>query len=71
MANGRIALIGGSDFVVRPHTGMGMAKAAGDVFALDARLAVVRGAVRTYKLLSDGRRQIGYFHLAGDIFSLE
>lgn len=26
------------------------------------------GAVRSYKLLSDGRRQIGAFHLAGDIF---
>ncbi|MDB5565717.1 MAG: fixK2 [Tardiphaga sp.] len=32
---------------------------------------VVRGAVRTYKLLSDGRRQIGSFHLPGDIFGLE
>ena len=26
---------------------------------------VIRGAVRTYKLLSDGRRQIGAFHPAG------
>jgi CRP/FNR family nitrogen fixation transcriptional regulator len=32
---------------------------------------VVRGAVRTYKLLSDGRRQIGAFHLPGDVFGLE
>ena len=32
---------------------------------------VIRGAVRTYKLLSDGRRQIGAFHLPGDIFGLE
>src|SRR5215470_7512153 len=32
---------------------------------------VVDGAVRSYKLLSDGRRQIGSFHLAGDIFGLE
>ncbi|MBX9946930.1 MAG: helix-turn-helix domain-containing protein [Reyranella sp.] len=32
---------------------------------------VVDGAVRTYKLLSDGRRQIDAFHLAGDIFGLE
>jgi CRP/FNR family nitrogen fixation transcriptional regulator len=32
---------------------------------------IVRGAVRTYKLLSDGRRQIGTFHLPGDIFGLE
>jgi CRP/FNR family nitrogen fixation transcriptional regulator len=32
---------------------------------------VASGAVRTYKLLSDGRRQIGAFHLQGDIFGLE
>ena len=32
---------------------------------------VIRGAVRTYKLLSDGRRQIGAFHLPGDVFGLE
>jgi CRP/FNR family transcriptional regulator, nitrogen fixation regulation protein len=29
------------------------------------------GAVRSYKLLSDGRRQIGAFHLVGDVFGLE
>src|SRR6266581_5293942 len=29
------------------------------------------GAVRSHKLLSDGRRQIGAFHLIGDIFGLE
>src|SRR6516162_4249829 len=32
---------------------------------------VKSGAVRSYKLLSDGRRQIGAFHLSGDIFGLE
>src|SRR5438045_4106703 len=32
---------------------------------------VVSGAVRTYKLLTDGRRQIGAFHLPGDVFGLE
>jgi CRP/FNR family nitrogen fixation transcriptional regulator len=32
---------------------------------------IVRGAVRTYRLLSDGRRQIGAFHLPGDVFGLE
>jgi len=32
---------------------------------------VVSGAVRTYKLLSDGRRQIGAFPLPGDVFGLE
>jgi CRP/FNR family nitrogen fixation transcriptional regulator len=32
---------------------------------------VVSGAVRTYKLLSDGRRQIDAFHLPGDMFGIE
>lgn len=32
---------------------------------------VMKGAVRTYKILSDGRRQIGGFYLPGDIFGLE
>jgi CRP/FNR family transcriptional regulator, nitrogen fixation regulation protein len=32
---------------------------------------VVSGAVRGYKVLSDGRRQIGAFYLPGDIFGLE
>lgn len=32
---------------------------------------VIRGAVRTYKLLNDGRRQIGAFYLPGDTFGLE
>ena len=31
---------------------------------------VVRGAVRSYKMLSDGRRQISAFHLTGDVFGL-
>jgi len=32
---------------------------------------VVDGTVRTYKALSDGRRQIGAFYMAGDFFGLE
>jgi CRP/FNR family nitrogen fixation transcriptional regulator len=32
---------------------------------------VVSGTIRSYKLLSDGRRQIDAFHLQGDIFGLE
>jgi len=32
---------------------------------------VTKGAVRTYKILCDGRRQIGGFYLPGDIFGLE
>ena len=32
---------------------------------------VKRGAVRLYRVLADGRRQIGAFHLAGDEFGFE
>jgi CRP-like cAMP-binding protein len=32
---------------------------------------VVSGAVRTYKVLADGRRQIGAFYMPGDVFGLE
>lgn len=32
---------------------------------------VASGAIRTYKVLADGRRQIGAFYLPGDIFGLE
>jgi len=32
---------------------------------------VLSGTVRTYKMLVDGRRQIGGFYLPGDIFGLE
>ena len=46
-----------------------------EVFAECDRAAffyrVVSGAIRTSKLLSDGRRQIDAFHLPGDIFGIE
>ena len=32
---------------------------------------VIAGAVRTVRILSDGRRQIGAFHLPGELFGLE
>src|SRR3569832_2170236 len=32
---------------------------------------VLSGTVRTYKVLNDGRRQIGAFYLTGDVFGLE
>src|SRR5690242_19663818 len=32
---------------------------------------VIHGAARTIKILSDGRRKIGGFYFAGDIFGLE
>lgn len=43
----------------------------GDGEAAEYVYQVVSGAVRTYKILSDGRRQIGAFYLPGDVFGLE
>jgi CRP/FNR family transcriptional regulator, nitrogen fixation regulation protein len=43
----------------------------GEKESADYVYQVKAGAVRSYKLLSDGRRQIGAFHLVGDIFGLE
>jgi CRP/FNR family nitrogen fixation transcriptional regulator len=43
----------------------------GEAEPADYVYQIIDGAVRSYKLLSDGRRQIGAFHLVGDIFGLE
>ena len=43
----------------------------GEAEPADYVYQVADGAVRSHKLLSDGRRQIGAFHLPGDIFGLE
>jgi CRP-like cAMP-binding protein len=37
----------------------------------DCLYKVVSGTVRTYKILADGRRQVGGFYLPGNIFGLE
>ncbi len=43
----------------------------GENESADYLYKVLSGSVRTYKILSDGRRQIGGFYLPGDIFGLE
>jgi CRP/FNR family nitrogen fixation transcriptional regulator len=43
----------------------------GEAEPADYLYKVVSGAVRTYKVLSDGRRQIGAFYMAGEVFGLE
>jgi CRP/FNR family transcriptional regulator, nitrogen fixation regulation protein len=43
----------------------------GEGEAADYIYKVVSGTVRTYKVLADGRRQVGGFYLPGDIFGLE
>src|SRR5688572_20136454 len=43
----------------------------GDGESADYLYKVISGTVRTYKVLNDGRRQIGAFYLPGDMFGLE
>jgi len=43
----------------------------GEAEPADYVYQVRKGAVRTHQLLSDGRRQIGAFHLPGDVFGVE
>ncbi len=38
---------------------------------IDYIYKVISGSVRTYKILSDGRRQVAGFYLPGDIFGLQ
>ncbi|UPG94612.1 FAD binding domain-containing protein [Luteibacter aegosomatissinici] len=70
MASGRIALLGDSAFVVRPHTAMGAAKAAGDAMTLVAALRrlPVREALVAYEAerLPVGRRVAAYGRHLGE-----
>jgi len=43
----------------------------GEAEPADCVYQITSGAVRTFKLLPDGRRQISAFHLPGDIFGIE
>jgi CRP/FNR family transcriptional regulator, nitrogen fixation regulation protein len=43
----------------------------GEAEPADYLYKVISGTVRTYKVLSDGRRQIGAFYMPGDVFGLE
>ena len=43
----------------------------GEEESADYVYKVISGAVRTTRLLADGRRQIGGFHLPGDVFGFE
>ncbi|MDM9627518.1 FAD-dependent monooxygenase [Rhizobium sp. S152] len=54
MVSQNIALVGDSAFIVRPHTAMGVAKAAGDAMALRAAIsshATLQNALREYEQL--------------------
>jgi CRP/FNR family nitrogen fixation transcriptional regulator len=49
----------------------GGAEIFGEAEPADYVYRIMSGAVRTFELLADGRRQIAAFHLPGDIFGIE
>jgi 2-polyprenyl-6-methoxyphenol hydroxylase-like FAD-dependent oxidoreductase len=69
MVSGRLALLGDAAFVVRPHTAMGVAKAAGDAIALHVHLGRVplsdalrdyeRGRLPVGKAIAEHGRRLG------------
>jgi CRP/FNR family nitrogen fixation transcriptional regulator len=65
MTSGSTTIVTLSEFTYRQGT-----EICGEKEPAEYVYQVKKGAVRSYKLLSDGRRQIAAFHLVGDIFGL-
>lgn len=65
------ALDGNIDFMGAPMSFARNAEIYGEGEPADYLYKVVSGTVRTYKVLADGRRQIGAFYMRGDVFGLE
>lgn len=59
MATGRVALIGDAAFVVRPHVGAGVAKAADDAAALAEALAQTPDVPQALKIFEERRKPMG------------
>jgi CRP-like cAMP-binding protein len=65
------ALAGSIDMMGASMTFARNSEIYGENEPADYLYKVISGSVRTYKVLSDGRRQIGAFYLPGDMFGLE
>src|SRR5215470_15970169 len=70
-AIGSHALEGSIELSGAPMSFCRNAEIYGEGEPADYLYKVISGTVRTYKVLSDGRRQIGAFYLPGDVFGLE
>src|ERR1700758_5618258 len=68
---GELGALSQLDIALSEFKYRGGAEGFGEAEPAEYVYQVIDGAVRSYKLLSDGRRQIGAFHLVGDIFGLE
>jgi CRP/FNR family transcriptional regulator, nitrogen fixation regulation protein len=65
------ALTGTMELMGAPMSFPRNAEIYGENEPADYLYKIVSGTVRTYRVLTDGRRQIGAFYLPGDIFGLE
>src|ERR1700681_4505534 len=65
------ALTGPIEMMGAPMTFARNGEIYGEGEPADYAYKVISGAVRTSKVLADGRRQIGAFHLPGDVLVLE
>jgi CRP/FNR family transcriptional regulator, nitrogen fixation regulation protein len=65
------AVEGNIEFIGAPMSFARNAEIYGEGEPADYLYKLISGTVRTYKVLSDGRRQIGAFYMPGDVFGLE
>jgi CRP/FNR family transcriptional regulator, nitrogen fixation regulation protein len=68
---GSYALAGNIELMGAPMAFTRNAEIYGQGEPADYVYKVISGSVRTYKVLADGRRQIGAFYMVGDVFGLE
>jgi CRP/FNR family transcriptional regulator, nitrogen fixation regulation protein len=69
--NPALDLVGQMDFMGAPMSFSRNTEIYGENEPADYLYKVISGSVRTYKIFDDGRRQIGGFYFAGDVFGLE
>ena len=68
---GSLAMAGALELMGAPMSFPRNVEIYGEQEPADYLYKVISGAARTYKVLIDGRRQIGAFYLAGDVFGVE
>jgi CRP-like cAMP-binding protein len=66
-----VGLIGQMEILGAPMSFTRNTEIYGENEPADYLYKVISGSVRTYKIFDDGRRQIGGFYFAGDLFGLE
>jgi CRP/FNR family nitrogen fixation transcriptional regulator len=69
--NSSLDLVGEMELMGAPMSFSRNTEIYGENEPADYLYKIVSGSVRTYKIFHDGRRQIGGFYFAGDVFGLD